>query len=71
MGDCKHRHKKFITVTDYRGYPEKIYSCQDCGMMITDFASEAELKDYQKQGKKMPDLTMPKKQARSSEKRAS
>ena len=48
MGDCKHRHKKFIGVSDYRGYPEKVYSCQDCGMLITDFASDSELRDYQK-----------------------
>lgn len=55
MGECKHRHKKFIAVTDYRGYPEKIYSCQDCGMMITDFASDGELRDFNSQNKKEQD----------------
>jgi hypothetical protein len=58
MGTCKHRHKKFIAVTDYRGYPEKIYSCQDCGMMITDFASDGELRDFNKQNKKEQATTL-------------
>ncbi|MFC1518011.1 hypothetical protein ACFL5G_05615 [Candidatus Margulisiibacteriota bacterium] len=58
MGACKHRHKKFIAVTDYRGYPEKIYSCQDCGMMITDFASESELNDFKGLSKRSHELTV-------------
>ncbi len=58
MGTCKHRHKKFIAVTDYRGYPEKIYSCQDCGMMITDFASDGELRDFNKMNKKEQEMAV-------------
>lgn len=72
MGRCKHRHKKFIAVTDYRGYPEKIYSCQDCGMMITDFASEAELLDYRKLHKRPENITaMPTEKGNIEEKRIS
>ena len=70
MGECKHRHKKFIAVTDYRGYPEKIYSCQDCGMMITDFASEGELKDFNAMNKKEQE-TIARKNAEPLEKEAS
>ena len=71
MAKCTHRHKKFIAVTDYRGYPEKIYSCQDCGMMITDFASDAELVDYKKLSKKPENSSMPSKEIGNSEKRVS
>jgi len=71
MERCKHRHKKFIAVTDYRGYPEKIYSCQDCGMMITDFASEAELADFQKSAKKAANLTLPEQSRDGTERRLS
>ncbi len=34
MWHCSHSKKHLITETDYRGYPEKIYSCQYCGAII-------------------------------------
>ena len=40
---CKHENKKFITILDYRDYPEKLYICQDCGITITDYMHEEDL----------------------------
>jgi hypothetical protein len=48
--NCKHKHKKFVMVSNYQGFPERIYSCQDCGTMVSDFASDEELNEFQLNG---------------------
>lgn len=40
---CKHENKKYLTLIDYRGYPEKLYICQDCGITISDYMHEDEI----------------------------
>ncbi|MFA5928336.1 MAG: hypothetical protein WC838_03435 [Candidatus Margulisiibacteriota bacterium] len=40
---CQHEHKTFLGVMDYRGYPEKLYMCDDCQIPISDFVSEEDL----------------------------
>ncbi len=37
-------------VSNYQGFPERIYSCQDCGTMVSDFASDEELNEFQLNG---------------------
>lgn len=44
---CSHNSLKFLAVTDYRGYIEKLYQCEDCGIPISDFGTEKELCLYQ------------------------
>jgi hypothetical protein len=41
--NCKHEKKKFLSVIDYRGYPEKLYLCETCGITISDYISDQEL----------------------------
>jgi len=40
---CDHKNKKFITFIDYRGYPERLFICQDCGITISDYMHEEEI----------------------------
>jgi hypothetical protein len=48
--NCKHQHKKFVMISNYQGFPERIYSCHDCGTMVSDFASDEELNEFQLNG---------------------
>lgn len=50
-------------VSNYQGFPERIYSCQECGTMVSDFASDEELMDYQASGS----ITMVKKEGLSND----
>lgn len=43
MKKCSHNNIKFLAVTDFRGYIEKLYQCEDCGIPISDFGTEKEL----------------------------
>lgn len=40
---CKHENKTFVTFVNHRGYPEKLFTCDDCGIPISDFADESEI----------------------------
>jgi len=40
---CQHKQKKFLGMIDYRGYPEKLFLCETCGMTISDYISKDDL----------------------------
>jgi len=40
---CNHNRKKFVRILDYRGYPEKLEICEECGMTIIDYVSDQEM----------------------------
>lgn len=52
MRKCNHKNTRFLAVTDYRGYIEKLYQCEDCGTPIADFGTVEDLqlfRRYQKE----------------------
>ncbi|MFC1478867.1 hypothetical protein ACFL57_05365 [Candidatus Margulisiibacteriota bacterium] len=40
---CDHKHKDYLGVIDYRGYPEKLFVCLDCGITISDYMTDDDL----------------------------
>ena len=40
---CKHKNKKFIGIIDYRGFPEQLFLCKDCGTTISDYITDDDL----------------------------
>ncbi|MFH1429045.1 MAG: hypothetical protein ABIH39_04800 [Candidatus Margulisiibacteriota bacterium] len=42
---CEHKNKDYLGVIDYRGYPEKLFICQDCGITISDYMTDDDLEE--------------------------
>lgn len=46
MWKCQHKKRSFVTATEYQGKPENLYSCQGCGVMISEIAGPKDEETY-------------------------
>lgn len=44
---CQHPYKKFIGISEHNGWPEKNYTCLQCGVFISDYANQTDMQLYQ------------------------
>lgn len=55
---CTHSRKKFLTFMDFRGWPEKLFVCEDCGMTISDFITVEDNHNYAKSHDYIPTINL-------------
>lgn len=55
---CNHERKKFITFMDFRGYPEKLFICEECGITISDFITAEDNQSYIKSNEYVPSINL-------------
>lgn len=55
---CKHESRTFISYLEVRGYPEKLFICEDCGCTISDFVSNEDRYNFVKSSGYKPSIVI-------------